>query len=161
MNQLEERVDFLISNNLQWKIPKHLPVNITEEKDFLATIHFYPKNNRPTFFIEVLPDKEISYRRKFQSMSPASEINVSPRIFHLSDKAIDCVLLHELCHWYTEETYYPIKTQGHGAEFKKSARKLKLPAGYARATATHIIYEDAKDVDKFFEKRSKALAKSR
>ena len=137
---LEQKIKFLIKNNLKWETNVEIPIEITEnlEKGNIAQIEIYKKV--PYEFYIMIND--LNSGKMFKARTMPKVIKISPKI--VEDKEIDQILLHELNHWYTEELYGD-KIQPHGKEFKKCAKIIGLQDKFCSAspkvegTKVHVL----------------------
>lgn len=141
-----------MEHNLKWQTKgDYIPVIIDDSyrQKALASITF--DDHSKVVIIKDLRTTE--YGHFFPARDFPESITVKSKLLYLSDKTIDNLLLHELCHWYTNEKYYGRNIQSHGSEFKKCAREIKLPSEYANARTpqTKSFFANAKDLPAFLD----------
>lgn len=114
---LEERVQFLIRNNLGWDIDHHIPVEVLDKEanGWFGKIHFLKKSEDVIF-----PINDMKLEETFESKFAPKKIQLKKLALNASDFGLNNILLHELNHWYTYERYGG-KVKPHGKEFKLCA----------------------------------------
>lgn len=135
---IEEKVAYLIRNNLKWEVSEIFPIRVLdrfEDCEYgVAAIELY---EYPTLIPTEIQIHDLRTGKTFTS-------NKFPKMLWvvnipMDDEILTQLLLHELNHWYSHELvyqenfYHEMDMQEHGKEFKKYGKIIGLDARFNRA----------------------------
>ena len=127
---LENRLNFLVKNNLKFDMNFKIPLKICSKQSnrWFARIYFLKKAETPKFTIYDQKNDNI-----FIPYIVPELVEIQGMLGYLPDNIIDQLLLHELNHWYSA-IIFKNKTNLHGKEFKNSGIILGIHKDFLGAS---------------------------